>query len=56
MLKSARKTPVFNISKVVFYYVYLYSVNTIYTFVWCKRGGSGVEARRGRAQKMSQPI
>lgn len=47
MLKSGRKTPDFNISKVVFYYVYLYPVNTIYTFCWCKRGGSGVEARRG---------
>ena len=47
MLKSGRKTPDFNISKVVICYVYLYAINTIYTFVWCKRGGSGVEARRG---------
>ena len=56
MLKSGRKTPDFNISKVVFCYVYLYAVNTIYSFVWCKRGGSGVEVRRGRVQKMTQPI
>lgn len=47
MLKSGRKTPNFNISKVGFCYVYLYAVNTIYTFVRCKYGGSGVEARRG---------
>ena len=47
MLKSGRKTSDFNISKVVLFYVYLYAFNTIYSFVWCKRGGIGVEARRG---------
>ena len=56
MLKSGRKTPDFNISKVVFCYVYLYAINTIYTFVWCKRCVSGVEVRRWRVQKMTQPI
>ena len=51
MLKSGRKTPNFNISKVVFYYVYLYAVNNIYTFVRCKCGGSVAEARRGHVGK-----